>query len=64
MELTDGVCCFGGAQASRLIVTNQVAIGKGLLTVDGLAKVQERLDDLLDAEGTSIDGWYFCPKTR
>lgn len=48
----------------RIIVTNQAAIGKGLLTVGGLRQVQQRLDDLLDVEGASIDGWYFCPEVR
>ena len=48
----------------RVIVTNQAAIGKGLLTVGGLHQVQQRLDELLDVEGASIDGWYFCPEVR
>lgn len=48
----------------RIIVTNQAAIGKGMLTVGGLRQVQQRLDDLLDVEGASIDGWYFCPEVR
>ena len=48
----------------RIIVTNQAAIGKGLLTVDGLHRVQQRLDDLLAVESATIDGWYFCPEVR
>ncbi|MDH3631197.1 MAG: HAD-IIIA family hydrolase [Gammaproteobacteria bacterium] len=48
----------------RIIVTNQAAIGKGLLTVDGLHRVQQRLDDLLAIEDATIDGWYFCPEVR
>ena len=48
----------------RIIVTNQAAIGKGLLTVNGLNEVQQRLDDLLAAENASIDGWYYSPEVR
>lgn len=48
----------------RIIVTNQAAIGKGLLTTEGLCEIQERLDELLGAKGASIDGWYFSPDIR
>ena len=48
----------------RIIVTNQAAIGKGLLTVEGLIEIQERLAGLLKAEGASVDGWYYCPEVR
>ena len=48
----------------RIIVTNQAAIGKGLLTVEGLHEIQARLAELLNAEGASVDGWYFCPEVR
>ena len=48
----------------RIIVTNQAAIAKGLVTVDGLIKIQARLEELLVARGASIDGWYFSPEKR
>ncbi len=48
----------------RIIVTNQAAIGKGLLTVQGLHEIQARLDELLEQQGASLDGWYFCPEVR
>lgn len=47
-----------------IIVTNQAAIGKGLLTVEGLYEIQAYFDELLAAEGTAIDAWYFCDKLR
>ena len=45
----------------RIVVTNQAAIGKGLLTEDGLVEIQAELDRQLAAEGASLDAWCFCP---
>lgn len=47
-----------------IIVTNQAAIGKGLLSVEGLHEIQAHFDALLAAEGAAIDAWYFCDKLR
>jgi D-glycero-D-manno-heptose 1,7-bisphosphate phosphatase len=46
----------------RVVVTNQAAVGKGLLSLTELHCVQRRLEALLAAEGASIDAWYFCPE--
>ena len=48
----------------RILVTNQAAIGKGLLTVEGLHDIQDRFDCLLQQQGARLDGWYFCPEVR
>ncbi len=48
----------------RIIVTNQAAIGKGLLDVQGLKDIQAELDRQLLEQGSSLDGWYYCPKIR
>ncbi len=47
-----------------VVVTNQAAIGKGLLTVDGLHEIQEELARQLAVEGAQLDGWYYCPEVR
>jgi D-glycero-D-manno-heptose 1,7-bisphosphate phosphatase len=44
-----------------VLVTNQSAIGRGLLTVEGLGAVQAEFDRQLSACGEKIDGFYFCP---
>ena len=44
-----------------IIVTNQSAIGRGHLDLPGLARVHDRLTDLLANEGIVLDGIYFCP---
>ena len=60
----------GAAEAIRLlreagyacvVVTNQSAIGRGLLTVDGFHEVQNELHRQLAEAGTSLDATYFCP---
>ena len=68
VELIDGAARvlneLEAAGYLRIIVTNQAAIAKGLLTEQGLIKIQARLNALLLAEGASLDGWYFCPEKR
>ena len=45
-----------------IVVSNQSGIGRGLFTESMLAKVHERLRDLLRNEaGATIDGIYYCP---
>ncbi|MEW2515167.1 HAD-IIIA family hydrolase [Streptomyces sp. NPDC046870] len=39
------------------VVSNQSAIGRGLLTVDQVVRVNERADELLGG----LDTWVFCP---
>lgn len=68
VRLIDGVAeVLNALQAAgylRILVTNQAAIGKGLLTVEGLHDIQARFDELLNQQGASLDGWYFCPQVR
>ena len=47
-----------------ILVTNQAAIGKGLLTVNGLAEIQQYFEDILSIHNVRIDAWYFCPEIR
>lgn len=47
-----------------VVVTNQAAVGKGLLSVAGLGRVHARLEELLAAEGARVDGIYFCPEPQ
>lgn len=45
-----------------IVVSNQSGIGRGLFTETRLAKVHDRLRDLLRAEaGATLDGIYYCP---
>ena len=44
-----------------VVVTNQSAIGRGLLDRDRLDEIHSRLSVMLAAEGVQIAAWYDCP---
>lgn len=44
-----------------VMVTNQSGIARGLLTWEDFQATQARLDELLAAHGTRLDGVYVCP---
>ena len=44
-----------------ILVTNQSAIGRGMLSAPELDNIHLQLSRLLALEGTSLDGTYFCP---
>jgi D-glycero-alpha-D-manno-heptose 1-phosphate guanylyltransferase len=43
-----------------VLISNQSAIGRGLMTDEALEHVNTRLAELLAAEGTALDGVYLC----
>lgn len=44
-----------------VVVTNQSAIARGLLSEAGLAEIHDRLRTMLAAEGARLDAIYYCP---
>ena len=44
-----------------ILVTNQSAIGRGLMTTQDLQHIHQKLADLLRAHGGRIDEVYVCP---
>jgi len=48
---------------ARVIVTNQSAVGRGLLTLQRLEEIHAELERQLAAEGAALDAVYFCPYT-
>lgn len=44
-----------------IIITNQSAIARGLLTEEGLVEIHGKLKHQLSAHNASIDGIYHCP---
>lgn len=46
-----------------VIVTNQAAIGKGLLTIHKAEEINHRLIEIIHAAGGVVDGLYLCPHT-
>lgn len=45
-----------------VLVTNQSAVGRGMLTVDRLGEIHGELARRLAAEGVALDGVYYCPE--
>jgi D-glycero-D-manno-heptose 1,7-bisphosphate phosphatase len=48
---------------SRVVITNQSGIGRGLLREEQVRAVHEEVDRQLSLAGTGIDAWFFCPHT-
>ncbi len=44
-----------------VVVTNQSAVARGIVTEEGLEKIHQRLIKLLTLEGAAIDHIYYCP---
>ena len=43
------------------VVTNQSGIGRGYFDLAQVERVHERLEEMLAAEGASVDGFFICP---
>ncbi|HNP27588.1 MAG TPA: HAD family hydrolase [Nitrospirales bacterium] len=57
----EGIARLNHLGAMVLLVTNQSAIGRGMMTIQGLESIHERLAELIRPYGASIDGIFFCP---
>ena len=44
-----------------LVVSNQAGVSKGLMTHSDVQIVNNRINELLMLEGTSVDAFYYCP---
>jgi D-glycero-D-manno-heptose 1,7-bisphosphate phosphatase len=44
-----------------VVVTNQAHVGRGLLTLEGLDRIHDRLLDLLARQGARVDAIEVCP---
>ncbi|MGH7382085.1 MAG: D-glycero-beta-D-manno-heptose 1,7-bisphosphate 7-phosphatase [Candidatus Methylomirabilales bacterium] len=44
-----------------MVISNQSGIARGLLTEATLAEIHKRLESLLEAEGVTLSGVYYCP---
>ena len=65
VELLPGVAAalrrFRRAGYALVVVSNQSGIARGYFDVDAYRRVERRLDELLAAEGVTLDASYFCP---
>lgn len=44
-----------------IVVSNQAAVGKGLLDLDGLREITIRMQQVLLGDGTILSAAYYCP---
>src|SRR5579883_796060 len=44
-----------------IVFTNQAGVGRGLMTLDALGRVHERLHEAFRAAGGALNAIYFCP---
>lgn len=44
-----------------VVVTNQSGLSRGYFDAEGLTAIHARLEDLLAAQGVTLDGIYVCP---
>lgn len=44
-----------------LVITNQSAIGRGLVSLEMVKEIHSRLQELVNVMGGRIDGFYICP---
>jgi len=56
-----GVRALNDAGIEVVLVSNQGGVARGMLDTDTLAKVHERVVQLLAGEGAHLDGFHYCP---
>lgn len=52
---------FRDAGFGLAVVTNQAGVGRGYYTPDDMHVCNQRMIELLAAQGATLDGIYFCP---
>jgi D-glycero-D-manno-heptose 1,7-bisphosphate phosphatase len=57
------VKCLNDAGFKVAVVTNQGAVGRGELTLEGLEQIHQELQRLIGLEGGRLDRIYYCPDT-
>ena len=56
-----GLARLADAGFKRIVVTNQSAIARGLMTEADLDRFHDALDEQLDLLGAGVDAYYACP---
>jgi|SRR5208283_2037890 len=59
--VTEAVALLNQAQFSVIVVTNQRCVAKGLITIEELELIHQRMVERLAASHVSITAIYFCP---
>ena len=57
----EGLKLLAAAGAVLVVVTNQSAVARGLVSEEGIVRINEHLKALLKGKGASFDDALFCP---
>ncbi|RJP62495.1 MAG: HAD family hydrolase [Ignavibacteriales bacterium] len=57
----EGISELKKAGFKIVVISNQSGIARGLISVDDVNEVNNRINRLLQIKNTSIDAFYFCP---
>jgi D-glycero-D-manno-heptose 1,7-bisphosphate phosphatase len=49
------------ASYKTIIITNQSAVGRGIISYETAKEINDRLVDLIHNQGSRVDGVYLCP---
>ena len=55
---------LSGIFGKIIVVTNQQGIGKGLMTIEGLANIHQKMISEIEKYGGRVDAVYFCPNLK
>jgi len=57
----EGLFNLKNAGYKLIVISNQSGIARGLITVDDVKKINEKINQLLSVSKVKIDEFYFCP---
>lgn len=60
-DVVDGMLRFSKQGLLKIIITNQSAVGRGIITIERLKEIHARLNLLFRDNGVVIDDIYICP---
>jgi histidinol-phosphate phosphatase family protein len=63
-EVADGIALLNRAGWSVIVISNQRCVAKGLLSIEALETIHQRMREELLAGGAKVDGIYYCPHEK
>jgi D-glycero-D-manno-heptose 1,7-bisphosphate phosphatase len=63
-QVADGIALLNRAGWSVIVISNQRCVAKGLLSVETLEAIHQRMNEELCAAGAKVDGVYYCPHEK
>jgi len=60
-EALDALSLSAAKNYKIVIITNQSAVGRGLITLEAARDINDQLVDLIHGQGGQVDGVYMCP---